>query len=323
MVPDPQDPIPFRVATYNLYLGADLTLVLGPQTAEEVRSNLGEVLRQVRATAFPRRVDALAALLVRHEVDLVGLQEVCTWTADGAPVWDFQADLLAALEAAGEPFDPVVEQSTFRGAGDVDVDDADGGGGRPTRLHLAGSNLVLRRRRSRVAVLDTDSGIFDQALTLPALGSGEVTITRGWCRVGCAVGERRFDFVNTHTEAHDQPSREAQRDQLLSVLAARSHPVALVGDFNSVPEEVGMPDDLVDAWLAAGNPGSGPEAATCGQAPDLANPESMLQDRIDYVWVRDLDVRTCRRVGADPADRSVSGLWPSDHAGLVAELALR
>ena len=96
---------PFRVATYNLYLGADLTLVLGPQGPDEIRDNLVEVLRQLQVTAFPKRAAALAALIARERIDLVGLQEVCTWSADGSPLWDFKADLLTALEAAGEPYD--------------------------------------------------------------------------------------------------------------------------------------------------------------------------------------------------------------------------
>jgi len=315
--PGPSDGAPFRVATYNLYLGADLSLVLGGQGPDEIREHLGEVLRQIEATAFPKRVDALAALIARERVDLLGLQEVCTWSADGDTLWNFQADLLAALDAAGEPYDLVVEQSTFKGAGEVAVD------GRGTvRLYLAGSNVVLRRRASHVAVVRTDSGLFEEALTLPALGDGEVSITRGWCRADCVVGEQRFDFVNTHTEAHDQRSREGQRDELVAALSDHAVPVALVGDFNSRPHEVGMPGQFVDAWVAAGHVADGPEAGTYGQQADLANVESTLHERIDYVWVRDLTVLGCRRIGDLPDDRSDAGLWPSDHAGVVAELEM-
>lgn len=315
--PGSSDGAPFRVATYNLYLGADLSLVMGMQEPEEIRTNLAEVLRQIEATAFPKRVDAVAALIARERVDLVGLQEVCTWTADGNTLWDFQADLLAALRDAGEPYGVVVEQSTFKGSGEVVLD-----GGGPVRLHLAGSNVVLRRSASHVAVVSTDSGIFQDELTLPALGQGHVSITRGWCRADCVVGDRRFDFVNTHTEAHDQRSREGQRDELVVALSRRAGPVALVGDFNSRPHEVGMPEDFVDAWVAAGHVADGPEAGTYGQSADLTNEDNGLHERIDYVWVRDLEVLACRRIGDHEDDRSESGLWPSDHAGVVAELDL-
>lgn len=94
---------------------------------------------------------------------------------------------------------------------------------------------------------------------------------------------------------------------------------AIVGDLNARPEEVRVPDGFRDAWSAAGNdPARG---ATCGQAADLANPSSSLRERIDYVLVRDAEVLDCRVVGAEEADRSVPhGLWPSDHAGVVARL---
>ena len=60
---------------------------------------------------------------------------------------------------------------------------------------------------------------------------------------------------------------------------------------------------------------------TCGQGPVLDNPVSKLDERIDYVFVRDADVRECRVVGDQPEDRTrPGGLWPSDHAGVVARL---
>jgi hypothetical protein len=34
----------------------------------------------------------------------------------------------------------------------------------------------------------------------------------------------------------------------------------------------------------------------------------------------DIKVKKSRLIGLDPANRTASGLWPSDHAGLVAKL---
>jgi hypothetical protein len=45
--------------------------------------------------------------------------------------------------------------------------------------------------------------------------------------------------------------------------------------------------------------------------------EPGLDQRIDFVFVRDLKVLTAKIVGAHPSDHR-TGLWPSDHAGLVA-----
>ena len=309
-----------RVATYNLYLGADLELLLGERDPAEIVANVAEVRRQLTRTAFPSRVGAVARVLAREQLDLVGLQEVCTWHQGGDLLWDSTEELLAALEALGQPFEVVVAQPSFHGEAEVPV------AGGATQMRLAGSNTILRRRGSGVRVRSTRSGRFGQALTLAAMGSAEATIGRGWCAAECTTDDDPdtvFMFVDTHTEAYDPASRDGQRDELLTMLAVSGDAVVLVGDFNSVPEDVGMPQGLEDAWLLAGNPAGPTDASTCCQASDLANPESLLSERIDYVWVRGVDVVSCRRIGAEREDRSEAGVWPSDHAGVAAELELR
>ncbi len=308
-----------RVATYNLYLGADLSLVLGTRDPAELAGNIEAVQRQLATTAFPLRVDALARLLARERLDLVGLQEACLWHTDDRPLWDYVGQLLASLERLGEPFELVCTQPTFRGGGEV------AGGGRRLRLDLTGDNTVLRRRSSPVRVVQTSTGMFGSAYAVTTLGTLEATIDRGWCAARCVAADAPgtdFVFVNTHTEAHDEVSRNVQRDELLATIDDAEQRVVLVGDFNADPDRVGMPDGFHDAWLAAGHPSSGPEAATCCQAGDLSNPGSMLFERIDYVWVRGGRVVDAHRIGADPKDRTAEGLWPSDHAGVVAEIEL-
>jgi endonuclease/exonuclease/phosphatase family metal-dependent hydrolase len=306
--------VELRVGTYNLYLGADLLLLLGDRSAAEIETNREEVRRQLEATAFPDRVDAIARLLAAERLDLVGLQEVCEWRVDGAVLWDFEQLLTAALERLGEPYDVVVAEPTFAGSGILDL------GGTTVRLGLSGSNVVLRRRGSAVEVVSTARGRFRDALTLTAMGEVALEIARGWCGACCRLpGGGELTFLTTHTEAHDPASRDLQRDELVAALPADGTPTVLVGDFNAPPERVGMPAGLVDAWVAAGHPSGG--GATSGQAADLGNEESWLANRIDYVWVRGLEVRGCHRFGGDPDDRTATGLWPSDHAGVAATLA--
>lgn len=300
-----------RVATYNLYLGADLGLLFGARDGTEHTQRLAEVLRQLDVTAFPKRVDAVARLLTGARPDLVGLQEVCTWHADGTPLWDFEAALLAALDRQGEPYDVVATVPTFTGSASVL-------GTGP--LRLVGANTVLRRRSSRTRVESADHGTFAASHRLDDGASIGVDVVRGWCSVQARDAEDRpFVLVDTHTEAYDAPARDAQRDELLGVLDRwTDRPVVLVGDFNATPEEVGMPSTFEDAWVVAGHG----EGWTCGQAGDLSNPASGLSHRIDYVWVRDARVTGARLLGAEQRDRSELGLWPSDHAAVVADVEL-
>jgi hypothetical protein len=252
-------------------------------------------------------------------VDLVGLQEVACWSrvrpgAGGRAeraVWiDYLQVLLDALAAAGSAYDVHARQANFRGGaavpgeGDMDVQ---------------GFNVVLVRRGSGVRVVGEEVGDFSSTLDITTGVPGLVlNVARGWGMVDVEVDGRPMRFVNTHLEAWDAKVRESQRDELLASVSVADRPLVVVGDFNETAEKVGMPVEFADAWSVAGR-GNGP---TCGQRADLRG-ESALDHRIDYVWVRDAEVRACRVVGDSAADRTASGLWPSDHAGVVAEVALR
>lgn len=296
---------PLRVATYNLYLGVDLSLLFGVPE-EGMDEVVAELLRQLAVTDFPARARAIARLLVEADVDLVGLQEVTTWTRGGALVCDFRAELLDALAEAGGHYDVHAVNENYSGSG------AD--------MTILGANLILVRRG--IDVLGEATGVFSAGLTVPT-PMGEVRIARSWGWVDVAVhlggGEgRRLRFATTHTEAYDEGVRNAQRDDLLAMIGSPGCPVVLVGDFNASPDRVGIEAPYADAWLLAGGDPAG--GFTCGQAADLLNKQSALHERIDYVWVRDAEVVGCRLIGVDGVDRTESGLWPSDHAGVVAEI---
>ncbi len=310
------------VATYNLYLGADLTLLLDATDADGLTARVGRVRAQLEATRFEERAAAVAALLARARPDLVGLQEVARWTRapvreDGSlgpeePVVDFLPLLLAALEAAGCRYDAHAVNENFTGG----LPQPDG-----AWVGVTGANVTLVRADGPVRVTAARTAEFSRTFDLETgLPGVSFPVRRSWGSLDVELHGRRLRFVNTHTEAHDPATRDAQRDELLAALDDPGVPLVVVGDFNARPGEVGMPTAFVDAWTAGGgDPDGGP---TSGQDGDLANPVSRLHSRIDYVWVRDLRVTGCRVVGDRPQDRTVpGGLWPSDHAGVVADLA--
>src|SRR5262249_16690281 len=104
-------------------------------------------------------------------------------------------------------------------------------------------------------------------------------------------------------------------------------PVVLSGDFNSPADGSGPASygnvvhaGFQDAWLQThpGKPGF-----TWGEAEDLRNPTPQLSQRIDYVLTHgNVSGLGMKVIGARPIDRTPSGLWPSDHAGLVATLEI-
>ena len=109
--------------------------------------------------------------------------------------------------------------------------------------------------------------------------------------------------------------------------------VVIVGDINSAPTDgdvitpggvIGSPyrqfttAGYADVWQLRPGKSAG---LTCCQLNDLLNAESELFKRVDVILARAVltDVHATV-VGNEPDDRTPSGLWPSDHAGVVARL---
>jgi len=104
----------------------------------------------------------------------------------------------------------------------------------------------------------------------------------------------------------------------------------MMGDFNSTPPSNANGNGAAyravtgagfeDAWsyVRADTPGD-----TCCQQPDLKNSSSELNRRIDFIFTRGTaKAISAGLTGGHPGDRTSSGLWPSDHAGLVATIEL-
>ena len=75
-----------------------------------------------------------------------------------------------------------------------------------------------------------------------------------------------------------------------------------------------------DAWAVRNPSASG---FTCCQATSLLNPTSTLAERVDLVLTRGpFQIGKAFLVGDEVMDRLPSGLWPSDHAGVVVTVEL-
>lgn len=309
-----------RVATYNIYLGADLTLIFGATDSEQLVERARQVCEQLQWTDFAERAEAIARLLVRERVDVVGLQEVARWQRgplgpDGnqgpSEVWyDFEADLLSTLERAGAPYDVHAVNANFSGSSAVS---------QAEYASVVGSNLVLVRRGGPVTVTGEAAGDFGRSFDVPTgFDDLALSIRRSWGGIDAAVDGVPFRFLNTHTEAYDADTRDAQRDELLSRIGQSGAPVIVAGDFNALPDQVAMPAPYVDAWLSGDGDGF-----TCGQDATLDNEVSALSHRIDYLWLRGARATRSYVVGNADGDRTTGKrLWPSDHAGVVAEVEL-
>ncbi len=158
---------------------------------------------------------------------------------------------------------------------------------------------------------------------------------RGWIAADLTVRGKTWHFIDSHPD----PSWPAGSDsthvqQLLGAAASVPLPVIIAGDLNLLPTS-GTYDTLtaagfVDLWTRhlGPAPAGNPNGFTCCQADSLNNATSALVKRIDYVMARPADGYRVGPVrftifGDDPSERTATGLWPADHAGLFVGLVMQ
>ncbi len=197
--------------------------------------------------------------------------------------------------------------------------------------------------RDDVPVLDSNHGNFAMPLPLPG---GDLPKFSGWASVDITLKSLPYRIFTTHLEPADTGPCDTgnpgllyihneQANELRRIVAGSEYPVVLMGDLNSDASgcttdtyENLLVDGFVDAWTIGKPLGRG---YTSNQDDDLLNAASKLSHRIDFVLYR--DAFTAEKgvfrgsshaflVGEDPADKTSGGLWPSDHAGVVAELRI-
>jgi len=320
------------VMTRNLYLGTDLQPILGAPSLPALFGAVAAGYANVQASNFPERAEAIAAEIADARPDLVALQEAMLFRTDVPPdgpatpaenvTYDFLGLLRSALADRGESYDVV---ATVAGT------DAELPAGVPPvqDVRLTDRIAVLARRkhnRTRLDLSNVQTGTFAAKLVVPSV-AGPLAIPRGWISVDAQRGEGgpQFRFVATHLEAFSPAVQVAQGNELLAGPTATALPVVLAGDLNSRADGHGTPTyanllagGFEDAWTLAGD---GP-GLTCCHPGDLHG-STAFDKRIDYVLTRGLTAVKADVVGEEEADRTTSGLWPSDHAGVVARLRLR
>src|SRR5215217_1722573 len=336
-----------KVMTRNLYLGADLTqaisaIISGDHSA--IIDAATATWASVMATNFPERSEALADEIADSQPQLVGLQEVSLYRT-GAPDTfsenptpakrvrlDYLEILLQELNERGLHYAPVAVTKNF------DVENpGETVPGVLQDIRLTDRDVILARTdlpSYELKLSNVQTANFRANASLPIGDSGQsVTIQRGWGSVDVTSGGHKFRFINTHLEQEGffDPFQVAQGNELLSGPANTSLPVILVGDFNSKADGTGTPTysnltgaGFTDAWSAT-HPGE--LGNTFGHEPLLLNTTVNLTQRLDLVLFRGSPSNSLSALDADVVgdglgDRTPSGLWPSDHAGLVARLGL-
>jgi len=323
------------VMTRNVYVGADVDAVIAalatPDPGDDFPA-LQTAIQTLTATDFPARAQAFADEIAHARPHVVGLQEVSVIQMDLTPLgFDVQFSL---------PFLPILLDALAQRGLDYAV------GAQVKNIDFT---LPLNDAQTAfVALADYDVVLYDPSRTtwvteqaktfninIPPVGG--LLIQRGWIWGRLTTNGTTYHIVSTHPEAGgdgdiDHPFtnffRPAQVSEIVQALNG-ANPAIIMGDLNDVPGSP-MYDTLTtygfsDAW--AGLRG-GADGFTCCHLSDLSNPTTSFTKRIDYVFARGIGQLPTGlqgqlyRVGEVPADR-VQGpqylMWPSDHAGLVAQ----
>jgi endonuclease/exonuclease/phosphatase family metal-dependent hydrolase len=335
------------VMTRNVFLGADLSPAIGAATIADAVDGAGVIWNELQRTKFAERAKPLAREIKRSKADLVGLQEVALWRTQtpsdlgGPPVnpnaksathveQDFLAILKRELKKIHAGYRVVVVQREFDAELPVDQDGSDttgGAFGAEFDARLTMRDVILVRRASKVKLGKTRRGHYTTRYE-PNVGGFVIPVDRGWASVEAKLRGKRFRFVDTHLEAFGDPKiREAQAKELTQGPLKTKRQVILVGDLNSgiarhhEPEKPG--DELAFQALAAfGMHDNGAVQSCC--YPDLFDPNGVFTHTVDHVLTkRALKTVHAYVTGHDASQRTPSGLWPSDHGGVVSTLRLR
>ena len=374
-----------KVMTRNLYLGANIMRPIaavqqarqehpGDRVAQlDAFANANDQTRDIvdetrfsdpaGETASGTRVELLAAELVTHKPDLVGLQEVALWRSgpmDNPLGTDFlktnattvDYDFLKLL------LDEVANQGVAYRAvhvgkrADVEGPAYEGkileGATNRRDVRLTMRDVIIQRVGSSVELVKGSKGneIYETNLTFdldndPATDNA-ITFSRGFQWANFTKDGYTFRFLNTHFEAFGSDIALAQADQLVDGAGGYNGTAILVCDCNSDPLDGSIKTGETarhwspyyrlirsgynDTWLQW----AAPEDGWTSGLSELVDDETAagFDHRIDLVLARTkngdkLPVLSGEVVGDEVEDRNAEGLWPSDHAGVVMKLRLR
>jgi len=330
----------------RMSVGLILIVVCFQASATDQQSFLAAVVQtiaQVRATNPPARMQALAKQIIAASPDLVGLQELDQWftgplsfvTGCGTMTTEFDMlkELQDALAAQGAHYKIAVQQQQYAFPA---IPGAVFPSGPFLCVAVVDQIAILARTDldlSKFQVSNPLSAQYVSTLVFPTL-IGPLPLPRAWASVDATFHGQAFRFITTHLESVDAtlfglPSiRRAQGGELRSGPANTPLPVVIAMDSNSQAAPLPQDPTYVDFTLAGyadvwSELFPGALGFTCCQAELDNNPVSQLYQRIDLILtLGPVEAQNIALFGSTPASKTPGGLWPSDHAGVAAQLVM-
>ena len=302
-----------------------------------VRTAFDNALDQILANDIGSRAVVIANIIARDEPDVIGLQEVSTFTLPSGIELNFLTVLQSALTQEGLSYKVAVEAT----GADITVPTSSG------MVFYKNSDVILVEDSLQVS--DTESKTYNMNLPPISLGGTVLSFPRSYARATLQrEGASPFVVVHTHLEANPANSdieiiQGIQAIELGLVLARiTDYPVFLIGDLNSFAPDTGdaatgatsrsyealalIATGLTDAYLEANSATETTANSTCCYAADLdVDTEITDYGRVDHILYKGegITASQVRFTGNEVGDRVTTStspartIWPSDHLGVV------
>jgi endonuclease/exonuclease/phosphatase family metal-dependent hydrolase len=315
-----------RVMTQNMDEGSDFEELRAAKTPTEVFAAVTTIYHNILATQPAERAAAMAREIANKRPDLIALHEASMLRIGPlfAPTPSATTVKMDLIKSLLDELDKLGEHYAL--AGTITNLDAEA----PSitlgfDVRITDRDAIIVRTDIDMITIDRGSQYFSTVQTVPS-PVGPTTIPGGWVFLDAIIRGQPLRFVSVHLDPG--PSiliQVLQAKELVQTAGATTLPIVFGGDFNTTANDPSNPTysvyqalisgGLKDAWKRT-EPGF-----TCCQDGDLLNAQSKLSYRIDLIlYLGDFSVADIVLVGDQPADKTPSGLWPSDHAGVVATL---
>lgn len=332
-----------RIMTYNIDEGTDYIEVQNAQDQLGFLLAVGDTITQVRTINTRSRMQAIARQIVAAAPTLVSLQEVDQWsTGPYNPVTrqcgtltlenDMLANLMTALSQQGAHYQVVniAKQWQIPSVGEPWQIPPMPGLLRSTGAFLCVgvTDYVVMLARTDLPKLQLSNPQRQryQNMLLFKTAVGDVPFPRSWMSIDVNFNGKAFRLIGTHLDSVDQIIRRGQAGELRIGPANTYLPVIIAMDSNAqaapTPQDPTYTDFLsagfLDVWTEKFPlvPGY-----TTGQDQFLNNAVSKLNQRIDFILTfGPVVAQRIALFGTTQASKTPEGLWPSDHAAVVAQL---
>jgi endonuclease/exonuclease/phosphatase family metal-dependent hydrolase len=327
-----------KVMSRNVYIGTEVEKVLNAPSPETIPVLVAAGFEEVKSTDFYSRAEALVTEIEKTLPHLIGLQEMSKFYTQspgdllqGGTVpatdkfLDFFEVLENALEARGLNYELVV---TIKNA-EVELPMFAGLDGETILfddVRIIDHDAILAR--GDVTISNAVAVPYDSILVVQFDETTSISVPRGYVAVNAQIGQTSLVFTNTHLESgNNSDLRMAQVSQLIDAYKNEALPVILAGDFNSrattgTTYNHVLSEGYIDTWIS--NPLTyNINGYTYGHDSNLRNESPDLSGRIDFIFASEQGNPVIGEgfvLGDEERDKTASGLWPSDHAGVVTKI---